>query len=353
MVPASTGRGTDMAGSRRDGIVTGGTWCVDHNKLVGYWPQEDGLVEIVSEESSGGGPGFNLAVDIRKLDPTIAVETIGIVGNDEDGRLLFAECDAYGIDRRQLHVSSQGRTAYADAFGSLASGRRTHIFHMGANAFLTPDHFDFESTTGRILHLGMPGVHKTMDAPWHDDPNGWVTVLRKARAAGLVTNIELGSIDRDLLARLMHPCLPYLDLGVVNDVEIGALGGERTADEGNTDVEACIRAARKVIERGSMEIVVAHFPRGAVAVCRDGRVETHPSVRVPQSAVVAANGAGDAFAAGFVYGYHSGWPLTESLALAHATAAASLRHASTAGAIETWRNCLALAQNWGWNDPIA
>ena len=342
-----------MASRQRSGIVTGGTWCVDRNKMIEFWPQEDAVAEILSEEARGGGSGCNLAIDIKKLDPSLPVETIGLVGDDDDGRLLFAEADAYGIDRRQLAVTREARTFYTDAYGSRASGRRTHIYNMGTGALLTPDHFDMEATAGRILHLGLPGVHRIMDAPWQGDANGWVSVLRRARAAGLVTNLELVSVPPARLAALVRPCLPHLDLLVVNDSEIGALGDAVTVSDGITDVPAAIAAARKTMTQGSAALVVVHFPAGAVALTRSGEVVTKSSVRVPQGAVVGANGAGDAFAAGFLYGFHQGWALPDSLALAHATAAASLRAISTTDAVESWQACLDLAGRWGWNDAIA
>ena len=100
-----------MSTPERNGIVTGGTWCVDSNKLVEFWPQEDGLAEILSEESRGGGSGCNLAIDVKRLDPAFWVETIGLIGDDEDGRLLQAEADRYGIERRQLATTAQAPTA--------------------------------------------------------------------------------------------------------------------------------------------------------------------------------------------------------------------------------------------------
>ncbi len=77
----------------RRGIVTGGTWCVDYNKVVSFWPQEDELAEYLGEEWHGGGSGHNLAVDIRRLDPTMPVETITLVGDDDNGRFLMALAD--------------------------------------------------------------------------------------------------------------------------------------------------------------------------------------------------------------------------------------------------------------------
>ena len=43
-----------MADSTRRGFVTGGTWCVDINKVVSHWPQEDGLAEYLGEERANG-----------------------------------------------------------------------------------------------------------------------------------------------------------------------------------------------------------------------------------------------------------------------------------------------------------
>jgi sugar/nucleoside kinase (ribokinase family) len=331
----------------RRGILTGGTWCVDHNKLVDFWPGEDGLTEIRSMTLGGGGSGHNLAVDIRKLDPSLPVATIGLVGDDEDGRFLLAEADKHGIERSQLALTAEAPTHYTDAFTSRRSGRRTHIFYRGTGALLAPHHFDFAGRNERILHLGLPGVHPLMDGPWQGEASGWVATLKKARAAGLQTNLELASFAPEVIAALVRPCLPHLDLLVVNDVEIGAIAGTSLVSDGHTDVAGCIQAAQAVLKQGAMQVVVAHFPMGAVAVTRDGGSTVVPSLNVPLAEVVGTNGAGDAFAAGFVYGFHEGWPLAECLALAHATAGASLRGVGTTDGVVPWRECLALAGRWG------
>lgn len=337
----------------RSGVVTGGTWCCDHNKLVDHWPSEDGLAEIASEERAGGGSACNMAFDLRRLDPGFFVETIGVVGDDEDGRLLIAEADAHNIERTQLRVAPNVTTNYTDSYSSQATGRRTHLFFSGTNTEVTPDIFDFDRTRARLLHLGLPGVHKVMDSPWADEPNGWVAVLKKAHAAGLETNMELASVGSETIARLIRPCLPHLDLLVINDVEIGAIAGITTSTEGDTDVTACREAVSKVMADGKMDALVVHFPLGAIAVSRSGGMLTKPSVRVPEAEVVGANGAGDAFAAGVVYALHEGWPLEDAVGLGHAAAAASLRSVSTTGAVAPWKECLELAGRWGWRDPVA
>jgi sugar/nucleoside kinase (ribokinase family) len=146
--------------------------------------------------------------------------------------------------------------------------------------------------------------------------------------------------------------LPHLDLLIVNDHEIGAVAGMTTLTKSGTDIAACLAAAKAVLAMGAMQLVVVHFPAGGLVVTRAADVIQRPSFKVPKSEIVGANGAGDAFAAGFLYGFHEGWPQADCLDLAHASAGASLRAISTSGAVETWQNCLALARGWGDHDPI-
>lgn len=336
----------------RTGILTGGTWCVDRNLLLDHWPRENGRADILSADMSGGGSGCNMAINIRKLAPELPVATITLVGDDAEGRFLVGEADAHGIDRRRMAVAQGVVTDYTFAFSSRATGQRTHISYFDSSNLLTPDHFDFSDTGHRLFHLGLPGIHAVMDAPWGDDANGWVTTLKRARAAGLETNLELASIAADRLAALVRPCLPHLDLLVVNDHEIAGVAGIETIRDGQTDPDAVVAAARRVLEMGAMRVVAVHFPMGGVVVSRDGDVVTRPSVAVPPSEIKGANGAGDAFAAGFLYGVHENWSVEDCLALAHATAAASLRHISTTGAVELWSGCLALANAWGWREAL-
>jgi sugar/nucleoside kinase (ribokinase family) len=336
----------------RNGVVCGGSWCVDRNYLVDRWPAEETLAEILSEELQGGGSGTNMSVDLKKLGAPFPVEAIGLVGEDADGRFLIDLCDRMAIGRTQLRVSAEVATSVTEVMSVRTTGKRTFFYRAGAHAVIGPDHFDFSRTNAAILHLGLPGVHKTLDAPWQGDASGWVTVLKRARAAGLKTNIELVSIAPERIAAIGRPLLAHLDLVVVNDVEAGAVAGIATVVDGKTETDACAAAAKMILEHGIAELVVVHFPFGAVAATRDGAVVNKPSVRVPAEAIAGTNGAGDAFAAGLVFGVHEGWPLERSLALAHAGAAASLRSVTTNGAVEDWRECLRLADRWGWREEF-
>jgi len=156
----------------------------------------------------------------------------------------------------------------------------------------------------------------------------------------------------DVLADLGRPCLPHLDYLIVNDYEIGALAGRKTRrPDGSTDHAAVAGAIDDALALGSMRWVAAHFPQGAVAGGRDGSRVALGSVAMPPSAIVGANGAGDAFAAGALYGLHEQWPIVQCLELGHACAAASMRAVSTTQGVGTVGECRALAKQWGFRPP--
>ena len=332
----------------RRGFLTAGCWCVDRNITVPHWPGEDVVVRVLSTERAGGGPGCNLALDIRRLDPAMPVATTGLVGDDEAGDFLKALAEENGLDHRWLIQAKGVPTQVTDAYMSLASGRRTHVVFEGSNNVVTPPDLRVDGSKAKIFHLGLPGIHEILDAPYGPHANGWVEVLMRARAEGMLTNFELVTVAPERIRALVRPCLPHLSTLVVNDFEIGALADMVTVRDGKTDRDACMAAAERVLALGSMEVIAVHYVGGASLVARDGARLFKPSVRVPEAAVVGANGAGDAFASGFLYGIHEGWAYDACLTLAHATAAACIRAPGTYDGVMSVAECLALAQKWGW-----
>lgn len=342
----------DVAPATRSGILCGGTCTVDRNKQIDRWPAEESVAEILEEARCGGGPALNVSLALRGLSARLPIGVIGLLGDDEDGRYVRATMDDHDIDATQLNADDRASTSFTEVMAVVGTGRRTFFHRPGVNALLSPDHFDPARARSRLFHVGYPGIHEVMDGPWGDDPSGWVTVLKKARAAGLGTSIDLVSVEPGRIATVGRPCLPYLDHLIVNDIEIGGLADIETVRGGVTDVDACRTAAAAVLGHGSMETVIVHFPIGAVAVTRGGLQISEPSVLVPPAEVVASNGAGDAFAAGVLFAIHENWALADALRLGHAAAAASLRSLSTVGGVVDHRSCLALAERWGRGPPL-
>ena len=123
--------------------------------------------------------------------------------------------------------------------------------------------------------------------------------------------MELVSIAPDRLVEVAAPCLPHLSSIVVNELEAGALTGIHApvpGPDGPVDWEALAAMARGLVERG-VGLAVVHFPAGSVAAAPDGRTAGRARCACRASEVRSTTGAGDAFAAGVIYGLHEGWPV--------------------------------------------
>ena len=64
---------------------------------------------MLAVDRQGGGSGCNMALDLKRLDPALPVETMGVVGDDDEARFLFAQCDAAGVERSGLFSSPAAR----------------------------------------------------------------------------------------------------------------------------------------------------------------------------------------------------------------------------------------------------
>ncbi len=86
-----------------------------------------------------------------------------------------------------------------------------------------------------------------------------------------------------------------------------------------------------------------HFPGGAAATNKAGERWLVPSVSIDPEVILSSVGAGDAFAAGVLYGVYNKHNLKQCAQLGHAIAAASLRSNTTVGSVTSVAECLQLA----------
>lgn len=323
----------------RRGFICAGCWTVDRIKMIDLWPAEEELGRILAVERQGGGSAHNVGIDIRKLDPDMPVSTIGLLGEDEEGDLLYRLASSHALDTSQLRRTRDAGTSYTDVMSVQGTGKRTFFHYTGANDLLSPEDFDLDNRPEKILHLGLLSLHERLDAEDGRGGNGWSTVLKKAQSAGLRTSIEMVSIEPLRNRQLVEPCLPYIDYLIVNDREISAIARLPTLVNGKADAAACLQAARLVLAEGNMALVAVHYPEGAVCVMRDGSEYISSSLAMPPELIAGSVGAGDAFVAGFLYGIHEDWSIADSIELAHAAAAACLRAVNTVDGVESIAAC--------------
>jgi sugar/nucleoside kinase (ribokinase family) len=332
----------------RSGILAAGNWIRDHVKTVDAWPQEDGLANILEQNTGNGGGPYNLLKDLSRMGAPFPLTAIGLVGDDSDGRAILEDCRASGIDTRRLLASKGLSTSYTDVMAVRGTGRRTFFHHRGANALLGPGHFDFSGSGERILYLGYLLLLDGLDAPSPDGAPCAMGVLQRARAAGLVTALDCVSAAGGRFQSTVAPVLPEVDVLFANEYEAGQITGLEIGGGPKLDRGAAESGARALVRLGVRRWAVVHFPGGACACSGEGTVHWQPSVRVPAASIASSVGAGDALAAGVLFGLHQEWPMERALELGACSAAASLLHPSCSEGVLSAAECIEFGRSHGY-----
>ena len=332
----------------RNGLLAGGNWIVDAVKIIDTWPQQDALANIHSTSKGTGGSPFNVLVDLAIIGVTFPLEAVGLVGDDDNGRWIVAECQRHGIDTAALPHTGDAPTSYTDVMTVQASGRRTFFHARGANALLDAMHFDFTRTNAKIFHLGYLLLLDKLDQPSATHGTVAADVLARATDAGLKTSIDCVSEDSDRFARIVTPALKHVDMCIMNEFEAGRVTGRKVRNGETLDRAVLREAMEALLEAGVREQVVVHFPEGACALARGGAWHEHGSVRLPAGYIKGAAGAGDAFTAGVLMGWHDGKPVADSLRTGVCAAAANLSAETCTGGLKPLAECLALGERFGF-----
>lgn len=337
-----------MTGKNRSGILAGGNWLVDYTKIIDAFPAQDTLVNILGETSNNGGGPYNVLIDLARLKAPFPLAAVGLVGNDAAGEYIRRDCHSHQIDTRQLHITKEAPTSYTDVMTVKSTGRRTFFHQRGANALLDQTHFDFAQSDARIFHLGYLLLLDRLDQP--DPVCGTVaaSVLKRAQESGFKTSVDLVSVESDRFGEIVLPALRYCDYCVLNEFEAERVTGIKITQEGKIDLSAARTAASELARAGVREWVVLHFPAGAIAAGISGEELVQASVNMPQSSVAGTTGAGDAFAAGVLFGLHESVPMETALTYGVCAAAASLTDPTSSNGVVPLAECLALADRFGY-----
>ena len=334
--------------SSRTGLLAGGNWIVDAVKMIDVWPQQDALANIHSETRGTGGSPFNVLVDLAMMGCEFPLEAVGLVGNDAHGRFILNTCHELGIQTQALQITPDAPTSFTDVMTVASTGRRTFFHARGANALLDDPHFDFSKTNARMFHLGYLLLLDGMDKPCPEFGTVAARVLARAREAGLKTSIDVVSEDSERFAKIVLPALKYVDYCIMNEFEAGRVTGRSIRKESGIDFTELKAAMKDLLQAGVHESVLVHFPEGGCVLDTHGNWTQQGSVILPEGYIKGAAGAGDAFTAGVLMGWHQGLGPKEQLQLGVCAAAANLADETCTGGLKSASECLALGTRFGF-----
>ncbi len=201
----------------------------------------------------------------------------GLAGQDEYGRFMIEAMKRRGIDTSLIRTTSEVKTGVT--VNLIYGGTRTQITYPGAIARFE-DTSEVEANLARFTHVHFSGVYQQ-----HRLRPKITTLLDRVRASGGTLSLDPQWDPRESWETLGE-WLPRLDYFFVNADEARSITGE--TDE--------LKAVGRLAESTRCPICKLG-PLGVAAVAEGAELRV-PTFRVP---VVDTTGAGDAFAAGFLF----------------------------------------------------
>ena len=265
-------------------IVGVGALNIDHIYKVASI-LDDGEAVVESAESFPGGSAANTIYGLGMLG--IGAGFAGIIGDDAEGRILLDDFKKVGVDTSRIKIKLKARTGSVLALSD-GRGKRSLYVLPGANNSLSINALDLSYINGaNILHL----------SSFADDRQFKLSLELVAK---LDDSVRLSFAPGALYAvkglKELAPILRRTYILFINQDEIKQLTGE--------DI---IKGAAKCLEAGCRGVAVT-LGKGAriknttaSGYIRDTKNEY---IIEPQDtgARTDTTGAGDAFAAGFLYG---------------------------------------------------
>ena len=259
----------------------GGMELVDHPSMVellGALPEHPYRVP--------GGSAANTVVGAARLG--LETGLLSKIGDDEAGTFYRAAAKEAGIDDHAFKISDDIATGTCISLVTPDSERTMRTF-LGASATLGPDNISADDFQG-YTHAHLEGYLLFNEALI-------LHAMDCAKAAGCKISLDLAApeVVNANMDKLPHTLDKYVDIVLANEDEAAAFADVRDEEEAlNELAELCEIAVVKLGKRGAL------IKRG------DERCAV-PAYTVK---AVDTTGAGDLWAAGFLYGLLNGKRLT-------------------------------------------
>jgi len=261
-----------------------------------------------------GGVAANVAAVMAQLGNRVGF--IGVVGDDDLGRMLHQSLAARGINLRYLRSVPGRATSVLCCFES--KGGQAVWYSCPGPRCIPAECLDEEYLAlARLLFLA--GNMLTQD---ETTGNLLVEALRKARQRGVIIAVDPSKY-------WLNPALVSTVRRAISEADI--LLPNANEAELLTGCASPLEAARALMGEGARAVAVKLGETGCVVCTQDQELEM-PAF---ETEVRAYLGAGDAFNGGFLHGYLRHWPLERTVRFASATASLKLRHPGTQAGLPT------------------
>ena len=273
-----------------------------------------------------GGAAQNTARGAAWVLGDKSVAYFGSVARDKYSELLLSKNAEAGVVS-YYQIQQQDKTGAPIGTGKCAAlitgHNRSLVTDLGAANYFTPDfldeHWDVVESA-ELFYIG--GFHLTVS------PEAILKLGEYAKRAQkpFVLNLSAPFIPqfyKDPLDKVLPPATHI----IANETEAASLAEHFSLGSGLTDSgESLAAIGRKLLEKygDDKTVVFTHGLEPTVVITRENTRE-YKVVPVDSNKIVDTNGAGDAFAAGFIAGLVQGKSLEECVNLGHWVASLSIQ----------------------------
>lgn len=297
---------------------------VDIYLSVDHIPSPDEKVLARSLAFHPGGMVANFAVAVSRLGMSSGFH--GPVGDDEFGRLAIQNLTHNGVNTCGVIVRPGERTYFCVVMLD-ASGEKALVIAPTPCLFPSPKDLSEELLAdSHHLHTTATNVQTLERA------------LALARKHGLTTSVDLEATAAEETSSLWT-LLPHVDILFVNRRALASLSSEASLQEG----------IWALASHGTRLVCVTLGGRGSLVADASGSIE----VPAFPAKVVDSTGAGDCFAAAFVYGFLMQWPLEATAAFASGAGALAVQSYGGHGGAPTFPQLQAFLSGHGVALPSA
>lgn len=284
------------------GMVKGSMQLIDDEVVHSLYADMPAAIE------SSGGSAANTAAGIASFGGKVAF--IGKVAGDTLGEVFTHDIRAAGVDYEPVRAEGTDVPTARCLILVTPDAQRTLNTYLGVSSLIGPDDVD-DALVGSAQVLYCEGY--LWDLP--DAKAAMIKGMRAAGAAGTKVAFTLSDsfcVDRHR-ADFLDLAENHVDILFANEDEICSLYETDSFDE----------AAKKVT--GHCELACLTRSEKGSTLVTSGGAQIHVKA-APIDKLVDTTGAGDLYAAGFLFGYTNGHSLEASAHFASAAAAECIQH---------------------------
>ncbi|MBQ7380778.1 MAG: carbohydrate kinase family protein [Clostridia bacterium] len=318
------------------GITIAGNIIVDILNNISEYPKPSMLAPIHSSSKAVGGCVPNTIIDIAKIDPTLKLNAYGLIGDDDNGKLALSYMESAGVNVDNVKTAKGMGTGTTYVMFDMSTKERTFFCALGANAVYDVDDVDVDSLDCDIFHAGYAFLMDRLDEADAEDGTRFAKLLRKASERGIKTSLDAVSADRPDYAEKLIPALKHCSYTIMNESECCAVSGLAPYHEdGSLHIENIKKTLEMFMDYGVKEKAIIHCRDAGFMMTADREFIMVPSFEIPKDYIKGSVGAGDAFAAGCLYGLYQGYDNKRILEFASCASAANLSEADAVSGLRT------------------